>query len=394
MQSQLPAHLANRHVTSLTARASDGMGSTLPPHISIKGNTFTFIDGAGQEYAPMPQFLGVVIDISDGMNKRYYDKPYDPRASTYEPPACWSANGIAPSREATIPQAATCGECPQNVRGSAVSRISNAPIKACRDEKWLAILIPQMNMIFQLVVTPGSFKTWKSYTETLINYGVELSLIQTHFSFQPGENGVLLFGQGDWVDAPTADMVEASAREKKTDAIVGRNDQPRVALAAPVTQPQITAPVQAAQAPISMPQMQVVQQAPQAPFTPAVQPAASVQPQAVQGSAMASPTAQTVSPSDPQPRRRRRTAAEMAGERAGAAPGASAPQIPQAMPMAAPQAAPAAPFPVAGQPAPQAPFPVQQAPAAAPAQFGMAPGAPVNPEMMEMLAKMGFTRNA
>ena len=85
-QMQLPAHLQGRQIKSLTERAAEGMGSTLPPHISIRGNSFTFVDAAGNEYQPVLTFDAAIVDVSDVMCKRYYDKPFDPGANQYEPP--------------------------------------------------------------------------------------------------------------------------------------------------------------------------------------------------------------------------------------------------------------------------------------------------------------------
>lgn len=371
MTNQLPAHLQNRANRGIVDRASEGMGTVLPPHISIQGNSFTFIDAAGNELQPILTFDAAIIDISDRMCKRYYDKPFDPNASTYEPPACWSGNGITPSREVATPQALECAQCPQNQRGSAVSRISGAAIKACRDEKWLAILVPQMpTVIFQLVLTPGSFTNFKAYVETVKNYGVDLGYAKTRFSFQPKTNGVLVFEMVDYVDAPTADVVELAIREQKTDAIVGRTDLPRqIALAAPAAAPALAAPAAPSflpptavtMAPSPVPPAAFPQTAPAAPaaFPQAAQPAAS--------------------PSEAAPaRRRRRPAVEAA---APAAPSfAPAPAAPQAPFGGNPAASARAPFP-AGNAAPAAP--------GAP-QFGMAPGAPVNPEMQAMLDQMGF----
>lgn len=394
-QPQLPAHLLNRQVRSLTEHASDGMGSSLPPHISIQGNSFTFIDAAGTEYQPVLTFDATIVDASDVLCKRYHDKPYDPSATTYEPPACWSANGIAPSREAVKPQSLDCASCPHNERGSKISQISGASMKACRDERWIAVLVPQMpQMIFQLVITPGSFKTWKNYTEQYRNYGVELSLGLTRFSFQPKTNGVILFEQVGWVDEPTIIAVEAANREKKTDVIVGRTDQPRIALAAPAAQatlpptnqfvsPQVThQPAQEILPPVTQQSFVPAAAAsvaptasPQAPFpsaTPSIAPTQAL-PFPDGGATTASPT------ETPAPRRRRRTQAEMAAD--------AAPQLAQTAPQTFVQAA----APAARTP--QAPFPTatEAAPAAAP-QFGMAPGAPVNAEMEAMLQNMGFTR--
>jgi hypothetical protein len=398
---QLPAHLQNRQIRSLTERAAEGMGSTLPPHISIQGNSFTFIDAAGAEYQPVLTFDATIVDVSDHLNKRYFDKPYVPGQDTGEPPACWSANGIAPSREAVRPQAVSCDVCPHNERGSKISALSGAAIKACRDERWIAVLVPQMpQMIFQLVITPGSFKNWKAYTETFRNYGVELSLGLTRFSFKPKVNGELLFEHVGWIDEPTVAAVEATVREKKTDAIVGRNDQPRVAaLAAPAAQQTLPPPNQFGTAQpmqITAPQQEVIP-----PGTPFAQPAAAFPApmhsgQSLNPSAMSmTPNtvapgggATTASPSEQPVRRRRRTQAEIAAANAPQQVAQPAPAAQGFVPAAAPQQAAFQPAP------PQPPFPVasgpvQAAPVGAP-QFGMAPGAPVNAEMAAMLAQMGF----
>ena len=394
-QAQLPAHLQNRQIKSLTDRAAEGMGSSLPPHISIQGNSFTFIDAAGTEYQPILTFDAVVVDVSDVMCKRYFDKPWDPSSSTYDPPACWSANGIAPSKEATKPQAAACATCPQNERGSKISALSGASIKACRDERWIALLVPQMlSMIFQLVITPGSFKNWKAYTETLRNFGKELSLGLTRFSFKPKVNGELLFEDVGWVDAATADVIEAAVREKKTDVIVGRNDRPRetgAQIGGPVAQATLPPPNQFQQhlppadvliADLTKGAQQQVQPGPFVPAAAAPQPTPLAAFPTVAGPVVEQPAAPVEAP-----RRRRRTQAEIAAANAPA-PLAAAPNafVPQTAPSAAgPAAAPQVPFPVA-QPAASQPAPAPQ--------FGMAPGMQVNPEMAAMLAQLGFVKPA
>lgn len=415
MQMQLPAHLANRAAgRGLTDRAAEGLGSSLPPHFSIQGNTFTPIDAAGNEGPSTSVVYGIVVDVSDHVNKRYYDKPWDPNASTYEPPVCWSANGIGPSREASKPQSVTCGQCPQNMRGSAVSKLSGAAIKACRDEKWLAVFVPQWNMTLQLIITPGSFKNWKSYTEVLRGYGLDLSLVVTAFSFEPKVNGVLSFTCADpqgnlmWVPEQVLPALDQIVEEKKTDALVGRTDAPRQgALPPPAQQGQLLPPAASGYT-------QPVLGATQPPGTQAFnQPAqqevlppqnqgnpAFGQPQQGNGAenGFGAPNAGMPAPTTPAagfagqapvqqapaPAQRRRRGA------AAAAPTQQAPAF-NAQPM--PSAGPAA-----AVPANSPPFPVQNAQQGAPvqqqapqgAQFGMSPGTAPNPELVAMLAQMGM----
>jgi hypothetical protein len=188
--TQLPAHLANRQRRNLTEKAVAGLGSLLPPHISIQGNTFTLIDAGGAEKPAGATLDAIILDVSDVTCKKYFDKAWEPGSN--EPPTCFSANGVAPSRDAVTPQSRTCAECPHNVRGSKISAISGAAIKACRDEKWLALLIPTVgDMLFQLVLTPGSFDNWKTYNKKFEGQGIDLNDVVTKLGFVAKTNGVI-----------------------------------------------------------------------------------------------------------------------------------------------------------------------------------------------------------
>lgn len=305
---QLPAYLVNNRTPRLAERATEGMGSPLPPHISIASNRFTLVDAAGQEKPIETLHLDVcVADRSDVMCKLYYGKDYEPGST--DPPLCFSANGIAPSREATQPQSATCQECKWNVRGSAVSKLTGAAIKACRDEVWLAVIVPSHDMIFQFRITPGSFKNWKNYAEKFKNQPFDITDVVTRLQFEQNANGVITFMPVNYIDEPTAVMRLKAVQTKSTDIFVGRNDQPIAALPAPAHVP--------AAAPPPNP-------APPAAFGATPTPA------------FGQPAAQ-----EPPRQRRQRKVAEPA------APGNGAP--------AAPAAAPAAPF----RPT-EAPFGIQQ----------------------------------
>lgn len=405
----LPAHLQGLVPTGMTARAADGMGSSLPPHISIQGNKFTFVDASGNEAPPMLTFDGYIIDISDHMNKRFYKKKYDQNATTYEPPNCWSSNGVGPSREATEPQSMTCEACPQNVRGSAISQMSGAAIKACRDERWIAVMVPALGpMVFQAIISPGSFKNWKAYIAGLEHHKVEPFWVLTRFSFEDKTNGVLQFTMINYTAAEHLPVIQAALAEHKSDAIVGRLDQPRTAaIAGPVQQGAMSggagvgqqmqiAPQAVAQNPgFGAPAQEVIPPGAQgnAPFTPGpapggfAPPAASPQTATATGFVGTAPmNAAPASPSEqPAPQQRRRRNAAAAAPAQNAAPPAPQAQQGGFQTTAAPQA----PFgqPVAGA-APGGFAPAQPAPAPAGNNFGIAQGAPVNPEMSAMLTNL------
>ena len=306
MTNQLPAHLQGLASRGLAEKAASFLGSTQPPHVSIQGNTFTLIDSSNNEIPLGPTMQACIVDVSDVKCKKYFAKEWEPNSN--DPPDCWSANGVAPSREAPAPQARTCAECKWNMRGSKVSKISGAAIKACRDEVWLALLLPQYsNMLFQLVITPGSFETWGNYLQKFKQMpGLDLVHILTQFSFVPKVNGVIDFAAANYIDAALADAAGKALGAKATDIYVGRNDVPiQGALPAP-----------AAQHALPTIEPQQVQQS--APFTPAPVPNAGfpLTVTAPQPTQIASP-APVASPSEQQPtRRRRRTAAEMAADQA------------------------------------------------------------------------------
>jgi hypothetical protein len=222
----LPAHLQKQQLPRLSDRATEGMGSALPPHISIRGNEFTLVDAAGEKTSVETKHLDVAfIDMSDVMCKLYYDKDWNPDSN--DPPICWSANGVGPSKEAMTPQAPTCQQCPNNVRGSAVSKLSGASIKACRDEKWLAVIIDgYKDLIFQFRVTPGSFKNWSAYSEKFKKQPFDIRDVITRMQFEKDKNGVVTFTPANWLTPDMTQLRNKLVTSKATDGIVGRLDQP------------------------------------------------------------------------------------------------------------------------------------------------------------------------
>lgn len=239
--TNLPAHLQKQILPRIDDDATEGIGSAMPPHISIRGNEFTLIDAAGDKTVVDTKHLDVaIIDMQKGMSKLYYGKKWEPGSN--EPPVCWSSNGVGPSREAIEPQAPTCQQCPNNVRGSATSALSGASIKACRDEKWLALLIDGYeDMIFQFRITPGSFKNWSAFSEKFKKQPFSMRDVITRLAFEKDKNGVITFMPVGWLTPQTTELRNKLVLSKATDGIVGRLDQPIAALPAPTQQ---AAPVQ------------------------------------------------------------------------------------------------------------------------------------------------------
>lgn len=358
----LPAYLQNGPAKNINEVALLGIGSSLPPHVSIRGNTFTLVDASGATQSAGAVLDVNIADLSDVICKQYYADKWSPDSN--EPPVCWSANGLAPSREALEPQSPTCADCRHNVRGSAVSALSGAAIKACRDEKWLAILIPSIPQVqFQLRLTPGSFKTWQSYVKTAEGSNTQISDVLTRISFQAGVNGVLVFQAVNYIDEATAKLRNMAYEKKSFDVLVGRNDRPIQAMLAAPSAP--ANPMLAQPAPAAAPFAATASPAPQTGFAQLV---AALQP------VEATPQ-----------RRRRRTQAEIAADNAAQGQPAqnNAPAIAPFRPQApSDQSVAPATNPGFLQGAPQG---NGAAPAAPAAQFGIAPGVAPNPEITQAL---------
>lgn len=237
--NQLPAHLQNLPASGLAARAAEGIGSARPPHLLTANGAFVMVDAAGNEQRAQTTFLDVcVADISDVMCKQYYGdengpKKWDPNST--DPPACWSANGIAPSVEAISPQSPRCDSCEWNKRGSAVAMDGKTPTKACRDEKWLAILIAGVPMPLQMKLTPGSFTNWRAYVEIFKGKPIDMCHVFTRLGFEAGANGVLTFALSPvgYIDPNVAAMYVQMRNGKASDVLVGRTDRPRLTAGTP-----------------------------------------------------------------------------------------------------------------------------------------------------------------
>ena len=352
--TQLPAYLQSRAAPKLAENLASHLGAGTPPHLSIEDNRFTLIDGNGAE-DPVETFDKsgpyvdcVIVDALERMSRIYYDRPYDKKAATYEPPACWSDNGLTASRNASRPQngpSFRCDTCPMAVWGSKISNASGKEIKACADLQKLAIVLPGDDVTFLLRVPPASLKNLRAYIAKFNGQAADVSDVLTRISFE--SQGILKFDAISYIDEESYKRREALRTAKATDGLVGRTDLPReAALPPPAAVTQIAA-------------QPVPEQGHPAPFVPAGAPPAALPSTPAPQAAPAAPAAEQAAP-----RRRRRTQAEMA---------AAQPQAPTAAPPVAPAPAmaPFRPEAQAQQPPPaNASFGIQQPAGQVPDQIG------------------------
>jgi hypothetical protein len=385
----LPSYLQQYQAPDVGAALSANLGSAMPPHVSIAANKFTLIDAANNELqgAWFDQQIGVyidacIVDVNNVKSRVYFAGAYEPNAEGVRPD-CFSDNGTGPSISANAPQGATCQPDPErkgygcfwSVWGSKINQ-NGKKVPACSEKQKMALLIPGYNTLFLLAVPPNSHGPLREYTEHCKAHSVNMANLMTRIWFAPGEVGTLLFRGLSYIDEPTAKLRQAAYVEKKTDALVGRNDVARTAGAiAPPQSPMLPNAAAGQPQAQTLPAtqqiaQQVQQQAPFVPSEPAQQTLFAGSPTNTGG-----PAAATQQPAAEQPagqRRRRRTPAEMAQANGAAPAGQPAQQT---------TAAQQAPFPHAGQ---TTMSPTTAAPAGT---FGIAEGQPAaaNPELAGML---------
>src|ERR1700678_657421 len=302
MSNQLPAYLQQYQAPDVGNALSQNLGSAMPPHVSIGGGRFTLIDAANNELpgAWFDQKIGVyidacVVDVNNVMSRIYFSGAYDNDAEGVRPD-CWSDNGIGPSISANPPQAASCQRdptgqtgCKWAVWGSKINA-NGKKVPACSQKQKVALLIPAsgFNTLFLLAIPPNSHGPLREYVERCKGNQMNIANLLTRISFVPGVQGTLQFHPVSYIDEATAKLRQAAYAEKKTDALVGRNDVPRAG-PAQIAGP---APVQQIAGPVQQPAQQVQQPD---PFVPPPAPNAANLGPSMQ---TAAPTAATTSPSD------------------------------------------------------------------------------------------------
>jgi hypothetical protein len=257
-------------------------GVQLPPHVSIMGNRFTLVDGAGNRRPLQSLSLDcVILDMNEKMSRMYYgdDRAYDP--DDPQPPRCFSDNGIAPSTRSAEPQAASCQPdatgtkgCRWSVWGSATSKMTGDKIPACQNGLKLGLMvvkpgkkgsgddwIPALpgdnsGMVFFLRVPPASLTAAANYGKSIAGMSkltipwtgeevpCDLNYVVTRISFVDGATGKLAFEAVGYIGEQIDNVIDGIDQDK-VDTAIGRTDQPIAALPPPETKAERVAVTQA-----------------------------------------------------------------------------------------------------------------------------------------------------
>ena len=160
--------------------------------ISLKGRVFTMPDGS----VHTGPIAGVILDFRN--YNAYWDTPYNPQQLT--DPACFALSrefgDLAPSADATSPQAEHCAVCPRNVFGSA----ANGKAKRCRNSRRLAIVPPDATAETEpmiLTASPTAISAFESFVIGLAASEGKMPVeVVTHIAFKPDTDfPTLVFGK-------------------------------------------------------------------------------------------------------------------------------------------------------------------------------------------------------
>jgi hypothetical protein len=231
-QNQLPAHLQQYEIRDIAEAAVANLGAAMPPHISIGNGRFTLVDAAGNEI-PCPTFdpqLGpyldaCLVDVADVKSRIYYEGAYDSTAEGKRP-VCYSDNGIGPSTGSSIPQAPTCAACPKSEWTKINANGNKVPW--CTEKYKTAWIVPGFPTLFMLATPPASHGPLREYLATCKGNGVNAANLITRMWFT--SQGVLGFMPRPggpamaYIDETVAKLRQEAYAQKRTDALVGRND--------------------------------------------------------------------------------------------------------------------------------------------------------------------------
>lgn len=234
---------------ALAERARAGVSKGGFPKISLDNRGFMAVNGDQSKHvgeinpATGTQCLKcIILDVAPyhGTAKKYYINGYEEGSKL--PPDCQSDDGIRPTAGENK-QAASCAACILNTWGSAGKG------KACKDVKWLAVLLPHHfgnDIIFRLDVPAASTGRFADYVEaiaamTIDGQPTDMAELITVITWDNEKQGRLLFDAESTIDhLVPIEVVSALLQSGEVDKILRQGDA--AALPAPEAQAQIEAP--------------------------------------------------------------------------------------------------------------------------------------------------------
>jgi len=240
----VPAYIRNPDLArKANEDAAAGISNGFPPQVKLSNGKFALQDGIGDKtlypqakLIPGPDgnvYLPVVVlRAKKDLQKKWYASAYNPNATEFKAPDCFSSDGVRPDASVAAPQCDVCANCPLNAFGSGKDQNGNATKgKACSDSKVLAVFVPGFG-IHEFDIPPGSLKNWGLYVKQLTSAGIPVGAVKTLVGFDPTvTTSILIFRFGGYIGEDALPRLAQMSVSQEVEEIV--NQKPAAAAAPP-----------------------------------------------------------------------------------------------------------------------------------------------------------------
>jgi len=240
----VPAYIRNQDLArQANEDAAAGISTGFPPQVKLSNGKFALQDGNGDK-TPYPQaklihgpdgnvyLPEVVLRAKKDLQKKWYASAYNPNATEFKAPDCFSSDGVRPDASVAAPQCDVCANCPLNAFGSGKDQNGNPTKgKACSDSKILAVFVPGFG-IYEFDIPPGSLKNWGLYVKQLTSAGIPVGAVKTLVGFDPTvTTSILIFRFGGFIGEDALPRLAQMSVSQEVEEIV--NQKPAAAAAPP-----------------------------------------------------------------------------------------------------------------------------------------------------------------
>jgi hypothetical protein len=227
LNQELPDFLQQAGVSELTKTLA---GKTGAKRLVPKNGIWTKMVGG----EPMGKIKGdlnvIIVNAAPRVGRIFYMKAWSPDAEPTAPD-CFSNDGRAPDARAANPQASSCDNCPQNIKGS-----GQGQSKACRYSRRIAVMLEddfdtslqgevyQINLASKSLFGDGdgnNAHTFENYTKYLSNNGKSVDYMVTRISFnENNDNQSVLFAPARYINRGEFEVAQKVANTEQVKALV------------------------------------------------------------------------------------------------------------------------------------------------------------------------------
>lgn len=226
LTAAVPDFLKDAGVSELTKTLA---GGDRIKRIVPKNGIFNLVVGKDTISKVKGEMGVIIVNASPKVGRIFYMKQWSPDAEPTAPD-CFSNDGNRPDPKAAKPQAATCNDCPQNIKGS-----GQGGTKACRFSRRLAVMLEQdfgTNLegdVYQMNLAalslfgegPANRYTFEEYVKYLKNNGRSVDHMVTQISFnEDRDNSGVLFEPVRYVSEHEYKTGQAKAGSDEVQKII------------------------------------------------------------------------------------------------------------------------------------------------------------------------------